>query len=159
MHTSRVSPGWQLACRCLHTTPQLYSLACRATLLLATGRRRLELFGEDHNIRPGWVTVGNNLSSSNFNPQVCSITCTRKLMAFSLHMVPCQKVTCITISWSGRVFQQISLWQLAGCRAVDCCTTAVPPLHHRCTTAVATDAPPLHHRCTTAAPPLMIFDR
>lgn len=35
----------------------------------AQGRRRLELFGEDHNIRPGWVTVGNNLSSSNFNPQ------------------------------------------------------------------------------------------
>ncbi|KAL3132850.1 hypothetical protein ABBQ38_006775 [Trebouxia sp. C0009 RCD-2024] len=35
----------------------------------AQGRRRLELFGEDHNIRPGWVTVGSNLTSSNFNPQ------------------------------------------------------------------------------------------
>ncbi|CAG8585971.1 2466_t:CDS:2 [Diversispora eburnea] len=31
------------------------------------GRRRLELFGEDHNIRPGWLTIGNELSSSNFN--------------------------------------------------------------------------------------------
>lgn len=31
------------------------------------GRRRLELFGEDHNIRPGWVTLGNKLSSSNWN--------------------------------------------------------------------------------------------
>lgn len=30
--------------------------------------RRLELFGEDHNIRPGWVTVGRSLSTSNFNP-------------------------------------------------------------------------------------------
>ena len=37
----------------------------------SAGRRRLELFGEDHNIRPGWVTVGSNLTSSNFNPQVC----------------------------------------------------------------------------------------
>lgn len=32
--------------------------------------RRLELFGEDHNIRPGWVTVGKDLVGSNFNPQV-----------------------------------------------------------------------------------------
>ncbi|RHZ83661.1 hypothetical protein Glove_89g50 [Diversispora epigaea] len=31
------------------------------------GRRRLELFGEDHNIRPGWLTIGNELSSSNFD--------------------------------------------------------------------------------------------
>lgn len=31
------------------------------------GRRRLELFGEDHNIRSGWLTVGKGLSSSNFN--------------------------------------------------------------------------------------------
>ncbi|KXZ54993.1 hypothetical protein GPECTOR_3g158 [Gonium pectorale] len=28
--------------------------------------RRLELFGEDHNIRNGWVTVGKSLTSSNF---------------------------------------------------------------------------------------------
>lgn len=33
----------------------------------ALGRRRLELFGEDHNIRAGWLTVGKGLSSSNFN--------------------------------------------------------------------------------------------
>ncbi|OMP11704.1 MT-A70-like protein [Corchorus capsularis] len=35
----------------------------------ALGRRRLELFGEDHNIRAGWLTVGKGLSSSNFNAQ------------------------------------------------------------------------------------------
>lgn len=34
------------------------------------GRRRLELFGEDHNIRSGWLTVGKDLSSSNFNSEV-----------------------------------------------------------------------------------------
>lgn len=34
------------------------------------GRRRLELFGEDHNIRPGWVTIGNALTGSNFSAQV-----------------------------------------------------------------------------------------
>ncbi|XP_078164108.1 uncharacterized protein LOC144559051 [Carex rostrata] len=33
----------------------------------ALGKRRLELFGEDHNIRPGWLTLGKDLSSSNFN--------------------------------------------------------------------------------------------
>ncbi|XP_050225761.1 N6-adenosine-methyltransferase non-catalytic subunit MTB [Mercurialis annua] len=33
------------------------------------GRRRLELFGEDHNIRAGWLTVGKELSSSNFNAE------------------------------------------------------------------------------------------
>ncbi|XP_010671829.2 N6-adenosine-methyltransferase non-catalytic subunit MTB [Beta vulgaris subsp. vulgaris] len=33
----------------------------------ALGRRRIELFGEDHNIRSGWLTVGKELSSSNFN--------------------------------------------------------------------------------------------
>jgi len=38
----------------------------------ALGRRRLELFGEDHNIRAGWLTVGKGLSSSNFEPQVRS---------------------------------------------------------------------------------------
>ncbi|KAI4351691.1 hypothetical protein L6164_006026 [Bauhinia variegata] len=35
----------------------------------ALGRRRLELFGEDHNIRAGWLTVGKRLSSSNFNAE------------------------------------------------------------------------------------------
>lgn len=34
------------------------------------GRRRLELFGGDHNIRPGWLTLGKGLTSSNFNPEV-----------------------------------------------------------------------------------------
>ncbi|CAN4115366.1 unnamed protein product [Withania somnifera] len=33
------------------------------------GRRRLELFGEDHNIRTGWLTVGKGLSSSNFSAE------------------------------------------------------------------------------------------
>lgn len=37
------------------------------------GRRRLELFGEDHNIRPGWVTIGRDLSGSNFSPQACAL--------------------------------------------------------------------------------------
>ena len=41
--------------------------------LRVQGRRRLELFGEDHNIRPGWVTVGSSLVGSNFNPQVNSL--------------------------------------------------------------------------------------
>ncbi|CAK9222204.1 unnamed protein product [Sphagnum troendelagicum] len=36
----------------------------------AQGQRRIELFGEDHNIRAGWVTVGKGLTSSNFNPQI-----------------------------------------------------------------------------------------
>ncbi|KAJ1981816.1 N6-adenosine-methyltransferase subunit mettl14 [Dimargaris cristalligena] len=31
------------------------------------GRRRLYLFGEDNNVRPGWVTAGLGLSSSNFD--------------------------------------------------------------------------------------------
>ena len=41
----------------------------------AMGRRRLELFGEDHNVRPGWLTVGNSLSASNFNPEVRRSSC------------------------------------------------------------------------------------
>ena len=35
----------------------------------ANGRRRLELFGHDHNIRRGWLTLGNELSSSNHDPE------------------------------------------------------------------------------------------
>ncbi|KAG6524331.1 hypothetical protein ZIOFF_014237 [Zingiber officinale] len=35
----------------------------------ALGRRRLELFGEDHNIRSGWLTAGKELPSSNFNAE------------------------------------------------------------------------------------------
>ena len=30
------------------------------------GRKRIELFGEDRNKRPGWLTLGNSLSNSNF---------------------------------------------------------------------------------------------
>ncbi|KAK9918982.1 hypothetical protein WJX75_008465 [Coccomyxa subellipsoidea] len=44
---------------------EIYSLIEHFSL----GRRRLELFGEDHNIRPGWVTIGNALTGSNFNVQ------------------------------------------------------------------------------------------
>jgi len=32
------------------------------------GRRRLHLFGKDTTVRPGWLTVGPHLTSSNFNP-------------------------------------------------------------------------------------------
>ncbi|KAJ8442027.1 hypothetical protein Cgig2_007865 [Carnegiea gigantea] len=35
----------------------------------ALGRRRIELLGEDHNIRTGWLTVGYGLSLSNFNAE------------------------------------------------------------------------------------------
>lgn len=31
------------------------------------GRKRLELFGEDHNIRSGWLTLGSSLNTSNFD--------------------------------------------------------------------------------------------
>ena len=31
------------------------------------GRKRLELFGEDHNIRNGWLTIGNKITTSNFD--------------------------------------------------------------------------------------------
>ncbi|KMZ63309.1 hypothetical protein ZOSMA_418G00030 [Zostera marina] len=34
------------------------------------GRRRLELFGAEHNIRSGWLTVGKDLSSSNFDSKL-----------------------------------------------------------------------------------------
>jgi len=33
----------------------------------AQGRRRLELFGAEHNIRPGWLTLGSRLASSSFD--------------------------------------------------------------------------------------------
>ena len=36
------------------------------------GRRRLHLFGKDTSIRPGWLTVGPDLTSSNFNPDTYS---------------------------------------------------------------------------------------
>ncbi|KAK8639257.1 hypothetical protein V6N13_137646 [Hibiscus sabdariffa] len=40
----------------------------------ALGSRRLELFGEEHNIRYGWLTVGKGLSSSNFNAEVSPVS-------------------------------------------------------------------------------------
>eukprot|EP01090_Pellita_catalonica_P006523 TRINITY_DN16765_c0_g1_i1.p1 TRINITY_DN16765_c0_g1~~TRINITY_DN16765_c0_g1_i1.p1 ORF type:complete len:361 (-),score=63.10 TRINITY_DN16765_c0_g1_i1:27-1109(-) len=33
------------------------------------GMRRIELFGEDHNIRDGWLTLGNALTNSNWNAE------------------------------------------------------------------------------------------
>lgn len=36
------------------------------------GRRRLHVFGRDSTIRPGWVTVGPELTNSNFNSDVYS---------------------------------------------------------------------------------------
>jgi len=36
------------------------------------GRRRLHLFGKDTSIRPGWLTVGPDLTSMNFNPDTYS---------------------------------------------------------------------------------------
>lgn len=34
------------------------------------GRRRLHLFGRDSTIRPGWLTVGHELTNSNFNNEL-----------------------------------------------------------------------------------------
>jgi len=36
------------------------------------GRRRLHLFGKDTTVRPGWLTVGPDLTSTNFNPDTYS---------------------------------------------------------------------------------------
>lgn len=36
------------------------------------GRRRLHLFGRDSSIRPGWLTVGGELTNSNFNAELYS---------------------------------------------------------------------------------------
>lgn len=36
------------------------------------GRRRLHLFGRDSSIRPGWLTVGHELTNSNFNSELYS---------------------------------------------------------------------------------------
>lgn len=33
------------------------------------GRRRLHIFGNDHTIRPGWVTAGPDLTSSNYSSE------------------------------------------------------------------------------------------
>jgi len=47
----------------LEKPQELYRIIERFCL----GRKRIELFGEDHNIRPGWVTLGKSLSSSNLD--------------------------------------------------------------------------------------------
>jgi len=41
---------------------ELYSIIERFCL----GRKKIELFGELHNIRDGWLTVGLDLPSTNF---------------------------------------------------------------------------------------------
>lgn len=33
------------------------------------GRRRIELFGSDNGIRPGWVTLGTEITSSNYSAE------------------------------------------------------------------------------------------
>jgi len=48
---------------CTNKPEELYKIIEHFCL----GRRRLELFGRIHNIRRGWVTLGNELESSNFN--------------------------------------------------------------------------------------------
>ena len=33
------------------------------------GRRRLEIFGSEQTMRPGWLTVGDSLSTSTYDPK------------------------------------------------------------------------------------------
>eukprot|EP01029_Cantina_marsupialis_P010651 TRINITY_DN241_c0_g2_i3.p1 TRINITY_DN241_c0_g2~~TRINITY_DN241_c0_g2_i3.p1 ORF type:complete len:360 (-),score=58.78 TRINITY_DN241_c0_g2_i3:333-1412(-) len=33
------------------------------------GRRRLELFGRNRNVRPGWITIGDEVTTSNWDPE------------------------------------------------------------------------------------------
>jgi mRNA (2'-O-methyladenosine-N6-)-methyltransferase len=33
------------------------------------GRRRLEIFGSDYSMRPGWLTVGDSLTTSTYDPK------------------------------------------------------------------------------------------
>lgn len=47
----------------LRKPQEIYSIIERFCL----GRKRLELFGELHNIRDGWLTIGQSLPSTNFN--------------------------------------------------------------------------------------------
>lgn len=41
------------------------------------GKRRLHLFGRDSTLRPGWLTVGSELSASNFDPRLYASNFTR----------------------------------------------------------------------------------
>lgn len=64
-----VAGGWSylhLFAGLLCKVMQVCSVACGCI----TTCRRLELFGEEHNIRDGWVTVGRSLPTSNFRPDV-----------------------------------------------------------------------------------------
>lgn len=50
-----------------HKPDELYDLIDR----LSPGSRKIELFGRAHNIRPGWVTLGNQLPGTRLvEPQV-----------------------------------------------------------------------------------------
>jgi mRNA m6A methyltransferase non-catalytic subunit len=33
------------------------------------GRRRLEIFGSDNSMRPGWLTAGDGLTTSTYDPK------------------------------------------------------------------------------------------
>eukprot|EP00362_Geleiidae_sp_MMETSP1317_P000864 CAMPEP_0201282200 /NCGR_PEP_ID=MMETSP1317-20130820/5043_1 /ASSEMBLY_ACC=CAM_ASM_000770 /TAXON_ID=187299 /ORGANISM="Undescribed Undescribed, Strain Undescribed" /LENGTH=64 /DNA_ID=CAMNT_0047594213 /DNA_START=139 /DNA_END=333 /DNA_ORIENTATION=- len=46
-----------------HKPEELYKIIEHFCL----GRKRIELFGEEHNIREGWVTIGKFLTSSNWD--------------------------------------------------------------------------------------------
>lgn len=50
---------------CTEKPQELYRIIERFCL----GRKRLELFGEDHNIRNGWLTIGGSLTSSNYDSE------------------------------------------------------------------------------------------
>lgn len=45
---------------------ELYDIIERFCL----GRRRLELFGLQRNVRKGWLTIGNAIKETVFNPQL-----------------------------------------------------------------------------------------
>lgn len=47
------------------------------------GRRRLHVFGRDSTIRPGWLTIGPELTNSNFNSDTYSSIITSSLMRLS----------------------------------------------------------------------------
>ena len=77
----------------------------------ALGRRRLELFGEDHNIRPGWLTLGKNLSYSNFNKEVdwwtynaCAhpMSSTYLFTSSLLLFLPCRRILEILLTRMGK---------------------------------------------------------
>ncbi|GMH08970.1 hypothetical protein Nepgr_010810 [Nepenthes gracilis] len=48
-------------------SPELFGT--KFNVILVDPPWRIELFGEDHNIQSGWLTIGKGLSSSNFNAE------------------------------------------------------------------------------------------